>query len=176
MHQAGIPARYREVLWDGVEEQDARDWQASVMLEPNLRRGKGLLIAGPVGTGKSSIAACIARDTLAMGKSARWEYVPDMLDELTDGRLRIAVEGRQIAADVLVWDDFGVGKLADWQIPLLDRVVERRYSRRKSMIITTNEQVSSIVSDPALARIVDRWKQTNKVLVIDRASRRREEA
>lgn len=158
------------------------EWKRHALLIGYLRRGRGLVISGPPGTGKSSVAALIAREVVEAGldpdarhpESVRWEYVPTMLDELTRGQ-KLAVEERQQRRSLVVWDDFGVDQLADWQIPQLDRVVEHCYRARRSMIITTNADPSTIMNDPSLARITDRWRQTQLRLDMAGGSRRRPE-
>lgn len=167
--------------------QDARSWQRGVLLHSYLRRGRGLILMGPVGTGKSSIAACIARDALQIGRgdevpvlhlgqpTVRWEYVPTMLDNLEKGD-RIAVEERQYRPSLLVWDDFGVDKLAPWQYGYLDRIVEWRYARRLSMVITTNVKPADLEKDVELGRMLSRWRQMCDWLVVaDGGDRRRPE-
>lgn len=178
--RAGVPARYGAATWDQVEVQEAREWRvATTLLPPRLRRGQGLLIAGPVGTGKSSIAALICREVLALRDpafSVRWEYFPAMLDELETRQTRMAVQHRQVHKGLVVWDDFGVDRLAEWQIPLLDRIVERRYAANRAMIVTTNVDPALLAADVGLARITSRWRQRNgPALHVHGPDRRRRE-
>jgi DNA replication protein DnaC len=182
VHRSGLPDRYQEATWEGVDVPDAAEWRHTVALPAFLRRGQGLLIPGPVGTGKSSLAAVIAMEALQVPlfpgaadfHTVRWEYVPRMLDELIGGN-RIEVQTRQERPGLLVWDDFGVGQLADWMVPYLDRIVETRYRNRRSMIVTTNIDPALLAGDPALARIMSRWRQSLKRLDVVGKDRRRPE-
>jgi DNA replication protein DnaC len=106
--------------------------------------------------------------------TVRWEYVPTMLDELIAGKRNEVLE-RQEKPGLLVWDDFGVSQLADWMVPYLDKVVETRYRARRSMIVTTNIDPAIFADDPALARIMSRWRQTLKRLDVVADDRRRPE-
>lgn len=130
------------------------------------------MILGPVGTGKSSTAGILARAAVEADLVVRWEYVPTMLDAVEDRRSRREVFDRQRSADLLVWDDFGVGGLTEWQVGLIDRVVEHRYSRLKSMIVTTNVSLELLRTDPLLARFIDRWRQRTRPLEIGGRSMR----
>lgn len=185
MARSGVPALYREATWDGVQVDAALDFREN--LESGLRRGRGLILAGPVGTGKSHLAALYAKQALGLNRwgggsseirrtySVRWENAALMLDEMQDGRQRVEVERRQMNVDLLIWDEFLLENLADWQIALFSRIVELRYNRRRSMIVTTNIGTELMQQDESLARIVDRWKQTCRIITMAGPSRRRPE-
>jgi len=170
-----VPKQYLDVNWDQAWLPDgfvAGEWKGD-LLRAALRRGKGLLIGGPTGTGKSSLAALIARETALAGLRVRWEYVPTMIDTMEFGKAeRLAVEERQRTAGLVVWDDFGVDELADWQIGFIDRIVEQRYGSGRSMIITTNTPFAELKADLRLGRIMSRWRQRNLGLTINGEDRR----
>lgn len=137
-----------------------------------IDRGKGLLLMGPVGTGKTSAAALIAKELLASGSTVRWVYMADMLGVTSDRFKREAEIRRQQKAEVLVWDDFGVTAPAPWQIGYLDRIVDARYRMRRSMIVTTNLTRDQLRSVEDGARMIDRWRETMQVVTISGQSMR----
>lgn len=153
---AKVPVEYQDATWDQVDVEGLDRFRDR--LEPMLRRGKGLMLLGPPGVGKSCVAALIVDDAIKLGYQGRWEYVPRMLDEFDVRGNRVDVQMRQTTAGLLVWDDFGVDRLSDWQVANLDRVVESRYSMRRPMIVTTNLSREMLLQDESLIRIMDRWK------------------
>lgn len=122
--------------------------------------GRGLLLMGPVGTGKSSAAALICKSAVMAHRTVLWQYVPDLIDSLTNkAQARQDVIRRAGQADLLVWDDFGVRDMADWELGFLDQIVERRYREFRPMVITTNLTATDLRGDTRLLRITDRWRE-----------------
>lgn len=158
LSRAGVPEQYRDAAWARCRARDVLEpW--ALALRNHAAAGKGLILTGPVGTGKSSTAGIIARRAIEIGLSVRWEYVKSLLDDLDDRTERKSAFGRQARTDLLILDDFAVAKIEHWQIPHIDRIVEHRYSRRLPTIVTANVPISTMAADPALARFVDRWRE-----------------
>ena len=131
--RAGVPPKYAAAEWEQCRAADPlREYTGKI--RHHRDRGEGLLLLGPVGTGKSSSAALICAAAVHARLTVRWFYVPDLVPLLAD-RDTVAHNMRLCTqADLLVWDDFGVEGLRDWQIGLLDRVVEARYRRDRPMV------------------------------------------
>lgn len=168
--RARVPDAYQDVTWDLVRSPAVRDVSLSIrartrspadseLADPRTN-GHGVLLLGPVGTGKSSAASLIVIEAIKQGRSTMWSYVPDLVDELLHNVERRRQEMlRQTQANLVVWDDFGARELADWEIGHLDQIVERRYRARKPMVVTTNLTTADLRNDQRLSRIVDRWRQ-----------------
>lgn len=128
--------------------------------EDMASRGKGLLLWGNVGTGKTFIAACIANalmereipvlmtnfsrimnTMLGMGGAERNEY----LDSLNRYRL-------------LVIDDLGIERNSSYALEQVYNIIDSRCQNEKPMVITTNLTVDEMKEDDNLAhaRIYDR--------------------
>lgn len=185
-----MPEQYVQVDWDLLHSQPVREY--AVTVEGRMAQGRGLIIIGPVGVGKSSAASLVMREaakvqvpvnrrirtpdgvTETREPRLRWSYVPDLLDLLRSSpSARIEECKKQEAADLLVWDDFLVRDLADWEVGFLDQVVESRYRNRRPMVVTTNVAREVMAKDQRLGRMIDRWRQTCMGVTIDEASRRK---
>lgn len=164
-----MPDVYRDAEWSNVRHPAVREWSlgltgrvggvAAGTTNWGLL-GHGLLILGPTGTGKSSAAALCCRASVEAGLTTRWTYVPDLVDRLSAGpKERLHEVAMQSAVNVLVWDDWGVRDLADWEIGYLDQIVEARYRSRKPMVVTTNWTPEDLRTDRRMARLVDRWRE-----------------
>ena len=115
---------------------------------------RGLCFWGPVGTGKTHLAAALVRAlTLEHGVTCSF---CDNLQLLQD--LKLTYERREGTAelleplatvDVLVIDDLGKGLGSKWEITVLDDVVNRRYNAGATTIITTNypDKDTSAIAD-----------------------------
>lgn len=165
MGRAGVPALYREATWDRCSVRDLVHPYVDAM-PGSIRDGKGLVIMGPVGTGKSSLAGLVAREAVMVGASCRWSYLPDLLGALDDKFKREQIIRMEVAPDLLVWDDFNVARMSEWQIGYLDRITENRYRQHKAMIITTNATPEGLRAFAEGGRMVDRWRQRNSGIKI----------
>lgn len=176
LHRAGVPERYSGATLEDCRVRVALE-EYLAKLDSHLTNGRGLLLAGPVGTGKSSAAGIVCKEAVRLGKTIAWWYLPDLF-QILGGRdwqsqdlARLTIQ-RSIGADLLVWDDFGVAGLPEWKIGLLDQIVEGRYRRDRPMLVTTNLSKKSL-EDPALARLNDRWAERRFAIVISGESMRR---
>lgn len=165
-----IPRLYLSSDWDKVRDPGVKQW--TLGLEGRMHRrdsgtfpnwrmaGHGLLVLGPVGTGKSSAAALCGIEALLAERTVRWTYVPELLDMLGSGpRDRRVHVADQTRVDLLIWDDLMVRDMADWEVGYLDQIVESRYRSRKPMIVTSNVTPDDLRSDGRMARMVDRWRE-----------------
>lgn len=149
---------YREAEWDRCKaEPMVRPYVDGMPL--TIRTGRGLIILGPLGTGKSSTAGLIARHAIMAGAVVRWSYVPDLLGELGDINKREHIVQQQTRADLLIWDDFNAQKISAFHMGFLDRITENRYRNRRAMIVTTNLSVAGLRNFEDGARMIDRWRQ-----------------
>jgi DNA replication protein DnaC len=149
------------------------EWRAPIILQAKLRAGQGLMILGPVGTGKSSLAALLCGEVVKLGLTVAWEYTQSLLDSLFDGAG--GTVARLKSPSLLVLDDFGLAQLSAYHIKELEKIVEMRYRNRRSTFVTGNFDLSALAQDQKLQRISDRWRQTNRPLWVEGPSRRKAE-
>lgn len=166
----------------------------------NVRGGKGLLLYGPVGTGKTHLAVSIVRQLVSSqpeifgvrsmnniydpfepeykGMYVSYLSVVDLLDILRPGK-----EKKQSLADYLwyrartdnlvVLDDIGAEKPSEWVEERLFTLIDSRYRMERATIFTTNCKGKELEAQLG-ARIVDRiFEMTDQVPVTGESHRRK---
>ncbi|MGH2610128.1 MAG: IS21-like element helper ATPase IstB [Tepidiformaceae bacterium] len=133
-------------------------------LGPELvTEGRNAILSGPSGTGKTHLGIAIAYRAIQHGADARFVGADGLIAELsraaTKGRLDAALEP-YLHPHVLVIDELGYLSHAADAANVLYRVVNERYLKQRSILVTTNKPLAAwgdVVHDGDLAEaIVDR--------------------
>jgi DNA replication protein DnaC len=104
----------------------------------------GLLLSGPVGSGKTFLAACIANVLLVKQYKVLFLVVPDLLDEL---RASFSAKSETSEADlldiartvpILILDDLGAHNYTEWSRNRIYSILNYRMNEQLPTIITTN--------------------------------------
>jgi DNA replication protein DnaC len=148
--EARIPKRYRHCtlpdfeIWDQENktlERSRRLVQEFVDLYPGVDRG--LLLMGPVGTGKTHLAVA-ALSALILDKGVRGKFA-DFTSLVLEIQMTFGGSGSSrdilaplVAAELLVLDELGAGKATPWVMDLLYYLVNTRYLEGRLTIFTTN--------------------------------------
>lgn len=164
---------------DGAHPGVMRAMKIYVDNFPKLsREGKGLLLYGGAGTGKTFAAACVVNALIDSGYSclmtnfARvlntiWgtEQKQDYLDKLNSFRL-------------LVLDDLGAERRSEHAQEQVFNVIDARYRAKLPLIITTNLSIEDIKNpkDMGNRRIYDRILEMCHPIPVTGYSRRRKKA
>lgn len=123
------------------------------------KMGKGLLLYGEVGTGKSHIAACIANHLIDEGYKVLMTNFATMVNIL-----QASFEGRQEYINslnrysLLIIDDLGAERKSEFMQEQVYNIIDARYRSGLPMIITTNLTIKQL-TEPAeigFSRIYDR--------------------
>jgi DNA replication protein DnaC len=131
---------------------------------------RNLLLAGPVGTGKSYAAWAIAHDMVARGNLVVFKTVPRLLLDMRPDNDPDAFQ-RACEADVLVLDDLAAARPTEWATEQMYSIAEERASFMRRTIVTTNasfEQLQALWGSPTM----DRLRDSSLDLVLNGASRR----
>ena len=136
-------------------------------------RKQGYFLFGPVGSGKTILAAKILLTTLKnayvdTGLNLTWAFisVPDLFldirssfedgQELSEKQL---IE-KYSQLNLLVLDDLGVEKVSQWVYQVLYLIINNRYENMKPIIITSNYTLPDLVKHLNDRRITSRIKET----------------
>ena len=146
-----LPKRYRGVSFDRppVTEinpgavQVVREWIDR--LDENLEQGNGLWLMGDTGTGKTTLAMLVSKEALKRNHTVAIYSMPSLLTRI---RATYGAEAgeesydqffeRLCEVDLLHIDDLGAEKQTEWVLEQLYALVNERYERRKSIVVTTN--------------------------------------
>ena len=148
--------------------------------EDMRKEGRGLLLWGDVGTGKSFIAGCIANALLDRCVPVLMTNFPRILGALTDPGTgdRNAYVDCLNKYSLLILDDLGVGRSTEFALEQLFHVIDSRCRSGKPMIITTNIPLEELrhPADLEYQRIYDRILACCTPICVSSRNLRREKA
>jgi DNA replication protein DnaC len=155
LEQARIPRRYAACVLESFETDYPSPNRslaaASVMARkfvsgyPLETDGKGLLLTGSIGVGKTHLAVGILQ-ALMQERGARGLFVDyrELLKQVQNsynksvGVTELEVLQPVFEAEVLVLDELGASKPTDWVADTVSHILNTRYNERRTTIITTN--------------------------------------
>ena len=173
-----IPVRFRGKTLDktdrglcpkgfDVSAAYVRDW------EKHRTDGRGLMLVGPVGCGKSHLLYAVLQELVRRGVSGFGQTVPDLLDELrpgngdSDEKLRLLRE-----IQLLLLDDLGAQRDTEWVTERLFVILNARYNAMLPTLITSNLTLEELDKAPGWKRITDRILEMCDVVRLDGPSHR----
>jgi DNA replication protein DnaC len=122
---------------------------------------RGLLLIGPCGVGKTHLAIGILKELLHREYSGLYFNIIALLDAIKasyDRDLK-ATQGINLEidldADVLIIDDLGAEKMSAWVADRLYAIINQRYERNRTLILTTNLDYARL-GDRVGQRIISR--------------------
>lgn len=141
-----------------------------------LKEGKGLLLHGPVGTGKTFHAACIANRVIDNGYSAlmtNFARITNKIQGMFDGKQEYIDSLNRYA--LLVIDDLGAESKSEYRQEIVFNVIDSRYRAGLPFIVTTNLTTDEITKsqDVGYSRIYDRIIERCFPVSVSGQSRRR---
>lgn len=108
-------------------------WQE--MKEQNI----GYLLSGPVGTGKSFFAGCIANALMEKGIPVLMTNFSRILNEMTcNGADKNQIIQNLVSYPLLIIDDLGVERRSEFATEQVYNIIDSRYCSKRPLIVTTN--------------------------------------
>lgn len=144
LDRAGVPGRHRNAVIAVPPAQfTVEPFQRAAMgwASAWARDGGILTLAGPMGGGKSTLAARAALLVLARGGRLTWRRTSDIVsgiwandDTLRDAAERIVNRG----SGALILDDLDSVKRTDAALETLGTIIDRWYADEQPLLVTTN--------------------------------------
>lgn len=178
---ARVPVRYADADERLIKHQGSLEvYATSVVAHPE--HGRGLYLGGPVGTGKSQALGWLTRRIIFHAKSNPWssstdpatgETIPmswlkpffvhadDLVEDLHRDRKLVQ---RAERCGVLLIDDLGSSYEHDYATAGIASLIERRYSDKSPLVVTSNWKPEELKKRPGWERTADRLKEMCEVL------------
>lgn len=121
--------------------------------ERYFKDGKGIILFGDVGCGKTFAACCIANDLIEKGRLCRFISSSQIEREYADAAANGEREGylnRLNANELLVIDDLGVEGKSDFVQGVIKGIIDKRIASVRPLIITTNTPQAEFCAPPDL--------------------------
>lgn len=176
MEQYGIFARYTNCTFDKIkkvipeEHREAFETCHAYAKAFGKRKkdGLGLILKGPVGTGKTSLAVAVLQEVIKQQGSGYFIPMVSLLDNLLTMAKNNAEEAARFERKVrttplLVLDDLGAEYENSWVTSKVDAIITERYNRMLPVIVTTNLKKGELMGRYR-ERIYDRLKGTSEVV------------
>jgi DNA replication protein DnaC len=153
--RTGIPKRYEHCSFESFETAfsgaDASLTKARLAARrfvegyPVETEGRGLLITGSIGVGKTHLAVSILRDlVLEKGANGLFCDYRDLLKQVQNSwNQQVATTELEVLrpvfeTEVLVLDELGASQPTDWVWDTVAHILNTRYNDKRTTIITTN--------------------------------------
>lgn len=166
-----LPKRYRGVSFDrppvtemnDIVVGEVRRWVEG--LRENLDEGRGIWLMGDTGTGKTTLAMLISKEALRQGHTVAIYSMPKLLSRIraTFGAEQgedsyVEFFERLCEVDLLHIDDLGAEKQTEWVLEQLYALINERYERQKSVVVTTNltqEELETQIGPRTVSRLIE---------------------
>ena len=130
-----------------IAEEYVANWQK--MKQNHM----GYLFWGPVGTGKSYLAACIANALLEQEVTVKMTNFNTILNDLFAAEDKTEYIRSLNGYELLIIDDLGVERNSEYALENIFSVIDWRYRSGKPLIITTNLPLAQLKQELSLIHI-----------------------
>lgn len=156
--------KYREVTFDKYEvrEENKKVFEMAKKyadrFQDMYKKNQGLLLYGPVGTGKSFTAACIGNYLLNNAKPVIMTSFVKILQDVWENDREAEYITILNSASLLIVDDLGTERETDYALEKVYNIIDSRVRANKPMIITSNLELNDMMECEGIRkkRIYDR--------------------
>ncbi len=135
-----VGATHRQIMQNNLNE--------CVSFADNFNgKGKGLLMMGGTGLGKTHLSLAIANRVINRGFCVAYGSVPELirkLDKEQFGKAEGDTMTLLIECDLLILDDLGAENSTDHAVSILYEIINARQNRNVPMVINTNLDMNKI--------------------------------
>ena len=132
----------------------------------NRDSGNGIMLVGPVGTGKTHLGVAVLKELIKLGIPGACVTVPELLNDIRQSYRDNDGNGSKLmelvkTVQVLMLDDLGTEKVSDWVQETLFVIINARYENLLTTIITTNctpDDLEKRIGDRSVSRIMEMCK------------------
>lgn len=162
LERARIPRRYEHctlenysILRGADKSQKAARLMAHKFVEayPIQTGGKGLLLTGSIGVGKTHLAVGILKELiLKRGVNGLFYDYRELLKQVQNtynadvAATELGILKPVFEAEVLVLDELGAAKPTDWVWDTVAQILNTRYNEERTTLITTNYENASALA------------------------------
>lgn len=165
VHQ--VPPMYQEADVESLDDDTQHGTKVRYWLQSG---GLHLVLAGPVGTGKTYAAYAVGNQAMRSGMWVEAWNVGDLMDALRPGSSDRHAEQRARDCQLLLLDDL-VAKATDWEAERLTLLLDARTRAMRQTVVTTNI-TGEQVTDTWGGRFMDRLRYRMTSLTFTGESRR----
>lgn len=156
--------KYHEVTFDKYEvrEENKKVFEMAKKyadrFQDMYKKNQGLLLYGPVGTGKSFTAACIGNYLLDNAEPVIMTSFVKILQDIWENDREAEYITILNSASLLIVDDLGTERETDYALEKVYNIIDSRVRANKPMIITSNLELNDMMEceDIRKKRIYDR--------------------
>lgn len=154
LEAANVPFRYWDVKFKLIKDEEVRDTFRPLLVNVHeqMNAGKGYLLTGPAGSGKTSMSVLFAKEVMRRGGVVTFipaaEFVEIMISQTRIPGQDETLVQRIRRSHLLVLDDLGaeVSGSTGNIMSMLENLVRRAYNSKVSLISTTNLLPKEMVS------------------------------
>jgi DNA replication protein DnaC len=139
---------------------------ANQWISEGFSNSANLILSGPTGSGKTSMAYAIGKEIYLLGHKVKIWQSAELFDEMRGTDQSRDVLDSVKNADLLILDDLGSERKTDWVEERLFLIIDHRWQWKLPVIVTTNltaEQLPDKVSERIISRLMD----SSTFLVVD---------
>ncbi|MDO4561391.1 MAG: ATP-binding protein [bacterium] len=140
--ESGIPNARRENTFQAFDTLGGSQLLQATKAKAQecLDKGRGLVLGGPVGCGKTHLAIAMGLSAIERGQSARFFLLPDLLDDLRDEMFdhRDELISEVKSCGWLILDDAGTERDTNWNDERLFVLIDHRCNHNLPVVVTTN--------------------------------------